>query len=54
MAIITIGTDLAKHVFAVHGVDETGEPVQVRQDVKRAALLELSAELPRCLIGMEA
>ena len=54
MAIITIGIDLAKNVFAVHGVDETGKPVLVRPAVKRAALLELIAKLPPCLIGMEA
>ena len=36
MAIITIGIDLAKNVFAVHGVDETGKPVLVRPAVKRA------------------
>ncbi len=37
MAIITIGIDLAKNVFAVHGVDETGKPVLVRPCVKRPA-----------------
>lgn len=37
MVIITIGIDLAKNVFAVHGVDETGKPVLVRPCVKCAA-----------------
>ena len=54
MAIVTVGIDLAKNVFAVHGVDETGKPVLVRPEVARAKLLELIANLPPCLIGMEA
>lgn len=54
MTIVTVGIDLAKNVFAVHGVDETGEPALVRPEVPRAKLLELIANLPACLIGMEA
>lgn len=54
MTIVTIGIDLAKHVFAVHGVNEMGKPELVRPDVKRAKLLELIANQPPCLIGMEA
>ena len=54
MAIVTVGIDLAKNVFAVQGVDETGKPALVRPAVKRAALLELIAKLPPCLIGMES
>ncbi|BCL75614.1 IS110 family transposase [Jeongeupia sp. HS-3] len=54
MSIITVGIDLAKNVFAVHGVDETGKPMLVKPKVPRAALLELIAQLPPCLIGMEA
>ena len=53
MAIIILGIDLAKNVFEVYGVDETGEPMLVRLAVKRAALLELNAKLPSCLIGMD-
>ncbi len=53
-AIVTVGIDFAKNVFAVHGVDETGKPALVRPAVKRAALLELITKLPPCLIGMEA
>ena len=52
--IVTIGIDLAKNVFAVHGVDATGKPALVRPSVPRAKLLELIASLPPCLIGMEA
>ena len=54
MAIVTVGIDLAKNVFAVHGVDESGDAILIRPSVKRAALLELIAKLPPCLIGMEA
>jgi len=54
MTIVTIGIDLAKNVFAVHGVDATGKAVLVRPSVARAKLLELIASVPPCLIGMEA
>jgi transposase len=54
MAIVSVGIDLAKNVFAVHGVDESGKPALVRPNVPRAKLLELIAALPPCLIGMEA
>ena len=40
---VSIGIDLAKNVFAVHGVDATGKPVLVRPSVPRAKLLELIA-----------
>ena len=54
MAIVTLGIDLAKNVFAVHGVDATGRAALVRPSVARGKLLELIVSLPRCLIGMEA
>jgi transposase len=54
MAIVTAGIDLAKNVFAVHGVDETGKPVLVRPEVTRAKLLELIVNPPPCLIGIQA
>ena len=54
MAIVTVGIDLAKSVFAVHGVGVSGKPELVRPEVRRAKLLELIASLPPCLIGMEA
>lgn len=54
MGIITVGIDLAKNVFAVHGVDETGKAVLVKPKVARDRLAELIAQLPPCLIGMEA
>ena len=54
MTIVIVGIDLAKNVFAVHGVDETGKPALVRPEVPRAKLLELVANLPPGLIGVEA
>jgi len=54
MAIVTLGIDLAKNVFALHGVDATGKVALNRPSVARAKLLELVASLPPCLIGMEA
>ena len=54
MVTVTVGIDLAKNVFAVHGVDETGKAVLVRSEVPRAKLMELIANVPPCLIGMEA
>jgi hypothetical protein len=51
MAIVTLGIDLAKNVFALHGVDATGKAVLVRPSVARGKLLELVAALPACLIG---
>jgi len=54
MAIVTLGIDLAKNVFALHGVGPTGKPELVRPEVRRSRLLELVASLPPCLIGMES
>src|SRR6266581_6572069 len=54
MSIMTVGIDLAKNVFAVHGVDETGRAALVKPKVARANLLDLVASLPPCVIGMEA
>lgn len=48
MTIVTVGIDLAKNVFALHGVDESGKPVLVRPEVARAKMLELIAHLPPC------
>lgn len=49
MTIVTVEIDLAKNVFAVHGVDETGNTALVRPEVARAKLLELVAHLPSAL-----
>ena len=53
MNIITIGIDLAKNIFAVHGVNESGKAELVKPKVPRDQLLPLIANLPPCLIGME-
>jgi transposase len=54
MAILTVGIDLAKNVFALHGVNESGKAALVQPKVARARLHELVAALPPCTIGMEA
>jgi transposase len=51
--ITTIGLDLAKHVFQVHGVDASGAAV-VRKRLRRGEVLAFFARLPSCLIGLEA
>jgi transposase len=51
--ITTIGIDLAKNVFQVHGVDASGAVV-VRKAIRRAQVLRFFEALPRCLVGMEA
>jgi transposase len=53
MKITTIGIDLAKNVFQVHGVDERGK-VALKKQLKRVQVLPFFANLPPCLIGMEA
>lgn len=53
MKVTTIGLDLAKTVFQAHGVDERGRRVFNRQ-IKRAQLIEFFANLPPCVVGMEA
>ena len=54
MCIVTVGIDLAKNVFAVHGVNAAGQVQLLKPEVKRDKLLALMASLPPCLIGMEA
>jgi transposase len=51
--ITTVGIDLAKNVFSLHGVDAAGRTV-LRRTVRRDRLGETVASLPPCLIGMEA
>jgi transposase len=51
--VTTVGIDLAKNVFSVHGVDAQGREV-LRRTVRREQLLALVARLPACLIGVEA
>ena len=51
--VSTIGLDIAKSVFQVHGVDVDGAVV-IRKRVSRAKVLEFFAALPPCLVGIEA
>ena len=51
--VSTIGLDIAKSVFQVHGVDVAGSVV-IRKRVSRAEVLEYFGGLPRCLVGIEA
>jgi transposase len=53
MKITTIGLDLAKNVFQVHGVDERGHAL-VRKQLRREQVIGFFAALPPCLVGMEA
>src|ERR671934_1728716 len=48
--VTTIGLDLAKHVFQVHGVDAEGATV-LRKQLRRAQVLGFFRRLPRCLVG---
>ncbi len=51
--VTTIGLDLAKRIFQVHGADGEGRPV-LRKKLRRAKLMPFFADLPPCLVGMEA
>ena len=53
MQITTLGIDVAKKVFQLHGVDARGRAVLSRR-VTRQQLLDTVANLPACVIGMEA
>jgi transposase len=53
MQISTIGLDIAKNVFQVHGID-AAEKVVVRKRLRRRQVLEFFKALPQCLIGIEA
>ena len=53
MEVSTIGLDIAKNVFQVHGVDALGAPV-IRKQLRRGQLLRFFETQPRCLVGMEA
>jgi transposase len=53
MQITTIGLDIAKNVFQVHGIDAT-EKVVVRKQLRRSQVLAFFKAVPPCLVGMEA
>jgi transposase len=52
-AITTIGLDIAKSVFQVHGIGAKGNVV-LRRQLKRRYVLTFFQKLPRCLVGIEA
>lgn len=51
--VTTVGIDLAKNVFQLHGVNEFGKPV-IKKQIRRDQMAEFFVNLPPCLIGMEA
>lgn len=53
MEITTVGIDLAKNVFQVHAVDQHGKVV-LKKQIKRDQMVAFFANLPACLVGMEA
>ena len=53
MEIRTVGLDLAKNVFQVHAIGDTGEVI-VRRSLRRAQVIPFFSKLPPCLIGIEA
>jgi transposase len=53
MQVTTIGLDIAKNVFQVHGID-AAEKVAVRKQLRRGQMLAFFKALPPCLVGMEA
>ena len=53
MQITTIGLDIAKNAFQVHGINAT-EKVVVRKQLRRSQVMPFFEALPPCLIGMEA
>jgi transposase len=53
MTVVRIGLDIAKLVFQVHGVDEHGK-LALKKTLSRSQVLTYFANLPRCLIGIEA
>lgn len=53
MSVSAIGIDLAKNSFSLHGIDEQGK-ARLRKTVSRKKLLDTLANVPPCLIGMEA
>jgi len=53
MKVTTVGIDLAKNVFQLHGVNKFGKPV-IKKQIRRDQMAEFFVNLPDCLIGMEA
>ena len=52
-SVTTIGLDIAKNVFQIHGIDESGVVI-LRRSLRRGQMPAFFDNLPPCLIGMEA
>src|SRR5205085_12480587 len=53
MQVTTVGLDLAKRIFQAHGVDAAGKVV-IRRRLQRSEIAAFFADLPGCLVGIEA
>ena len=53
MKVTTVGIDLAKNVFSVHGIDEHGKAV-LKRTISRGKVMEMMAGIGPCLVGVEA
>ena len=53
MEVTTIGIDMAKRIFQIHGVNKNGKTV-LKKKITRDKLPEFMATIPKCLVGMEA
>lgn len=53
MKVTTVGLDIAKNIFQVHGIDDEGNVI-IRRRLRRKQVLEYFAKLPSCLVGLEA
>jgi transposase len=53
MEVNTIGIDLAKNIFQVHGCDKSGKKI-FKKKLGRSKVLEFMANQPKCLVGIEA
>jgi transposase len=51
--VTTIGLDIAKSLFQVHGIDAAGKAV-IRKQLKRARVIPFFMKLPPCIVGIEA
>src|SRR6202165_6283070 len=53
MKVVTIGLDVAKHIFQIHGGDAEGRPL-LRRRLRRSQVTGFFANVPPCVVGMEA
>ena len=53
MTVTTIGIDLAKNIFQIHGIDAAGEVVR-RKTLRRRQVIPFFSKLTPCVVGMEA